>query len=174
VIGTLSETSTGTGHPIKAIGAVVAKTDAVFLVDGISGVGAMECKTDEWGVDLLCVGSQKAMMLPPGLSFVSVSPKAWAKIESFEAPTYYFNLKSAKKKAAEFDTPFTPAHTLILALRASVRRILAEGLDNASIAGRLFLSPKTVRNHVSNVFAKIDAPDRPGAIVLAHRQGLGT
>jgi aspartate aminotransferase-like enzyme len=130
VIGTLSETSTGTGHPIKEIGAVVAKTDAVFLVDGISGVGAMECKTDEWGIDLLCVGSQKAMMLPPGLSFVSVSPKAWAKIETFDAPTYYFNLKAARKKAAEFDTPFTPAHTLILALRAAVRRILAEGLDN--------------------------------------------
>jgi len=130
VIGTLSETSTGTGHPVKEIGAVVAKTDAVFLVDGISGVGAMECKTDEWGIDLLCVGSQKAMMLPPGLSFVSVSPKAWAKIEKFDAPAYYFNLKVAKKKAAEFDTPFTPAHTLILALRAAVRRILAEGLDN--------------------------------------------
>jgi len=130
VMGTLSETSTGTGHPVEAIGKVVAKTDAVYAVDGISGVGAMECRTDEWGVDLLCVGSQKALMLPPGLAFVSVSPKAWAKIDAFESHSFYFNLKSARKKMKEFDTPFTPAHTLILALRASLKRIKAEGIEN--------------------------------------------
>lgn len=129
VFGTLSETSTGTGHPVEAIGAVVARTGAVFAVDGISGVGAMECRTDEWGVDLLCVGSQKALMLPPGLAFLAVSPKAWAKIDAFEAPAFYFNLKSARKKMQEFDTPFTPAHTLILALRASLRRIKEEGIE---------------------------------------------
>ena len=130
VMGTLSETSTGTGHPVEAIGKVVAATDAVFAVDGISGVGAMECRADAWGVDLLCVGSQKALMLPPGLAFVSVSPKAWAKIDAFESHSFYFNLKAARKKMKEFDTPFTPAHTLILALRASLRRIRAEGIEN--------------------------------------------
>ena len=130
VMGTLSETSTGTGHPVEAIGKVVAKTSAVLAIDGISGVGAMECHTDEWGIDLLCVGSQKALMLPPGLAFLSVSPKAWAKIDAFSAHAFYFNLKSARKKAQEFDTPFTPAHTMILALRQSLRRIKAEGLKN--------------------------------------------
>lgn len=130
VMGTLSETSTGTGHPIQEIGAIVAKTNAVFAVDGISGVGAMECRTDDWHVDLLCVGSQKALMLPPGLAFLAVSDKAWKKIDSFNAPTFYFNLKSAQKKMAEFDTPYTPAHTMILALRASLRRIKEEGLEN--------------------------------------------
>lgn len=130
VMGTLSETSTGTGHPIEAIGRVVAATDAVFAVDGISGVGAMECRSDAWGIDLLCVGSQKALMLPPGLAFISVSPKAWKKIDAFDSPSFYFNLKSAKKKMADFDTPFTPAHTLILALRQALRRILAEGVEN--------------------------------------------
>jgi aspartate aminotransferase-like enzyme len=130
VMGTLSETSTGTGHPVEAIGRVVAATPAVFAVDGISGVGAMECRADEWGIDLLCVGSQKALMLPPGLAFVAVSPKAWAKIEAFDAPAFYFNLKAARKKMAEFDTPYTPAHTMILALRQSLRRIKDEGLEN--------------------------------------------
>jgi aspartate aminotransferase-like enzyme len=130
VMGTLSETSTGTGHPIEAIGRVVAHTPAVLAVDGISGVGAMECRTDEWGIDLLCVGSQKALMLPPGLAFVAVSPKAWAKIDAFDARTFYFNLKAARSKAKEFDTPYTPAHTLILALRAALRRIREEGMDN--------------------------------------------
>jgi aspartate aminotransferase-like enzyme len=130
VMGTLSETSTGTGHPVEAIGKVVAKTSAVFAVDGISGVGAMECRTDEWGIDLLCVGSQKALMLPPGLAFIAVSPKAWAKVDAFNAHSYYLNLKAAREKAREFDTPYTPAHTLILALRTSLRRIKEEGLDH--------------------------------------------
>ena len=129
VMGTLSETSTGTGHPVEAIGKVVAATSAVFAVDGISGIGAMECRSDAWGVDLLCVGSQKALMLPPGLAFVSVSAKAWAKIDAFDAPSFYFNLKMARKKMKEFDTPFTPAHTLLLGLRTAVRRILAEGIE---------------------------------------------
>jgi aspartate aminotransferase-like enzyme len=130
VMGTLSETSTGTGHPVEAIGRVVAETRAVFAVDGISGIGAMECRTDEWGIDLLCVGSQKALMLPPGLAFVAVSPKAWSKIDAFEARSYYFNLKAARNKAKEFDTPYTPAHTLILALRMALRRIREEGMEN--------------------------------------------
>lgn len=130
VMGTLSETSTGTGHPVEAIGKVVAATEAVYVVDGISGVGAMECRTDAWGVDVLCAGSQKALMLPPGLSFVSVSPKAWAKINAFESHSFYFNLKAAQKKMKEFDTPYTPAHTLILALRTALKRITAEGVEN--------------------------------------------
>lgn len=130
VFGTLSETSTGTAHPVEAIGKVVAKTDAVFAVDGISAVGAIECRTDDWGIDLLCVGSQKALMMPPGLAFLAVSPKAWAKIEACDAPAFYFNLKAARKKMAEFDTPYTPAHTLILALRAALRRIKDEGIEH--------------------------------------------
>jgi serine---pyruvate transaminase len=130
VMGTLSETSTGTGHPVEAIGRVVAATPAVFAVDGISGVGAMECRTDLWGIDLLCVGSQKALMLPPGLAFIAVSPKAWEKINAFDSRSFYFNLKAARKKAAEFDTPYTPAHTLILALRASLRQIREEGMES--------------------------------------------
>ena len=129
VMGTLSETSTGTGHPVEAIGKIVAETPAVFAVDGISGVGAMECQTDAWGIDILCVGSQKALMLPPGLAFVAVSPKAWAKIDAFDAPCFYFSLKAARAKMKEFDTPYTPAHTLILALRASLARIRAEGVE---------------------------------------------
>lgn len=130
VFGTLSETSTGTGHPVEAIGKIVARTDSIFVVDGISGVGSMECHADDWNIDVLCSGSQKALMLPPGLAFVSVSPKAWAKIDAFDAPAFYFSLKAARKKMAEFDTPYTPAHTLIMALRASLARIREEGIEN--------------------------------------------
>lgn len=129
VFGTLSETSTGTGHPVEAIGKVVAKTNAVFVVDGISGVGAMECRTDDWKIDVLCAGSQKALMLPPGLALVTVSPKGWAAIDKFIAPSFYFDLKAARAKMAEFDTPYTPAHTMILALRTALKRITAEGIE---------------------------------------------
>ncbi len=130
VFGTLSETSTGTGHPVEAIGRIVAQTPALFVVDGISGVGAMECRPDDWGIDVLCAGSQKALMLPPGLAFISVSPKGWKQIDSFDSQSFYFSLKAARKKMKEFDTPYTPAHTLILALRTAVKRILEEGVEN--------------------------------------------
>lgn len=131
VMGTLSETSTGTGHPVEAIGKIVAGTEAVFAVDGISGVGAMECHADAWGIDLLCVGSQKALMLPPGLAFVTVSPKAWKKIDAFDSPSFYFNLKTARKKMEDFDTPYTPAHLdywIACCLEANIGRRSGSGL----------------------------------------------
>ena len=129
VFGTLSETSTGTGHPVEAIGRVVRESRALFVVDGISGVGAMECRTDDWGIDILCIGSQKALMMPPGLAFLAVSAKAWDQIESFSSPSYYFNLKIARKSMKDFATPFTPAHTLIGALKVALGRIKGEGIE---------------------------------------------
>ena len=81
VFCTLSETSTGVGHDVEAFGKLTAKTPAVLVVDGISGLGAMECRTDAWGLDVVVSGSQKAFMLPPGLAYVSVSGKAKAKMD---------------------------------------------------------------------------------------------
>ncbi len=131
VFSTLSETSTGVGHDIAAYGKLVAKTPALLAVDAISGLGAMEYRGDEWGVDVCVSGSQKALMLPPGLAYVSVSPKAWKVIEgNKESKTFYFDLKRYKAKLAENDTPFTPANTLIKAQRVSLKRIRAEGIEN--------------------------------------------
>ncbi|MGL6097507.1 MAG: pyridoxal-phosphate-dependent aminotransferase family protein [Fimbriiglobus sp.] len=130
VFATLSETSTGVGHDIAAFGKIVAKTDALLVVDGISGLGAMECRTDEWQLDVVVTGSQKALMLPPGLAFVSVSPKAWAKIDATTVSSFYFDLRRYKKSHAENDTPFTPANTLIKAQRLSLKQIRAEGIEN--------------------------------------------
>lgn len=125
-----SETSTGVKHDIAAFGALVAKTNAIFIVDGISATGAMECRTDDWHVDMLATGSQKALMMPPGLAFVSVSAKAWQKIDAHKAPTFYFDLKKARSKLKDPDTPFTPAHTLIAAQRVSLQRLKNEGMEN--------------------------------------------
>src|SRR5438477_315791 len=130
VFATLSETSTGVGHDIEAFGKLVAKTDALLVVDGISGLGAMECRVDAWGIDVCVTGSQKALMLPPGLAFVSVSEKAWRKIDATPVRAFYLDLRRYRKSLAESDTPFTPANTLIRAQRASLKRIRAEGIEN--------------------------------------------
>lgn len=130
VFATLSETSTGVGHDLAAIGKVVAGTDALLIADGISGLGAMECRVDAWNIDVCVTGSQKALMLPPGLAFVSVSDKAWKKIDATPVRNFYFDLRRYRKSLAESDTPFTPANTLIKAQRASLKRIRAEGIEN--------------------------------------------
>src|SRR5262249_4908711 len=94
VCAPLSETSTGLGHDIGAFGKIVAATPAILLVDAISGLGVMECRTDDWHVDACVTGSQKALMMPPGLAFVSVSDKAWKIIDTNPSPrVFYFDLK---------------------------------------------------------------------------------
>jgi aspartate aminotransferase-like enzyme len=131
VCTTLSETSTGVVHDVAGYGKLVAPTQSLLLVDAISAMGVVECHTDDWNIDVCVTGSQKALMLPPGLAFVSVSQKAWTQMEKREpANTYYFDLRKAKSKLDTPDTPFTPAHTLIRALRASLKRIRAEGIEN--------------------------------------------
>jgi aspartate aminotransferase-like enzyme len=130
VFATLSETSTGVGHDVEAFGKLVAKTEALLVLDGISGLGAMECRVDAWGVDVCVTGSQKALMLPPGLAFVSASEKAWRRIDALPPRGFYLDLRRYRKSLAESDTPFTPANTLIRAQRASLKRIRAEGIEN--------------------------------------------
>lgn len=131
VSATLSETSTGVANDIMSLGGMVAGTDALFLVDTISGLGVMECQTDDWRIDINVTGSQKALMLPPGLAFLSVSEKAWKRIEANPpAPAFYFDLKKYKANLAQFDTPYTPAHTLIRALQVSLKKLRAEGNEN--------------------------------------------
>jgi aspartate aminotransferase-like enzyme len=102
----------------------------VFVVDAISGAGAVECQTDAWGIDVLVVGSQKALMLPPGLAFLAISEKAWRQIDRVSGQSFYFDLKLHRAKLREGPTtPWTPAHTLIGALAETLRQIRSEGLD---------------------------------------------
>ncbi|MBN2477298.1 MAG: alanine--glyoxylate aminotransferase family protein [Pirellulales bacterium] len=137
VYTTLQETSTGVGHDIEAIGRVVGPSDALLVVDGISGVGAMECRTDQWGIDVLVVGSQKALMTPPGLAFLAVSPAAWRQIEAIERPAFYFDLLAYRQALAGPDTPFTPAISLVAALAESLRAIRAEGIERVWARAKL-------------------------------------
>jgi len=129
VFTTLCETSTGVENDIKAIGAVVKGTNAALVVDAISGLGAIDLQADNWFCDIVVCGSQKGLMLPPGLGFVSVSPKAWKLAQASKSPKYYFDLKAAKKALDSTDTPFTPAITLIIALNEALKMIKQDSLE---------------------------------------------
>jgi aspartate aminotransferase-like enzyme len=124
-----TETSTGVVNDIEAIGKIVARTKGVFVVDAVSGLGAQELRTDEWNVDVVASGSQKGLMLPPGLSFVSVSQKAWKLAENSKLPKFYWDFKAYKKSLQEGETPYTSAVSLVLGLQESLRMIKEEGLD---------------------------------------------
>jgi aspartate aminotransferase-like enzyme len=130
VYTTLAETSTGVGHDIEAIGRVVGATPALLVVDGISSVGGVECRTDAWGIDVLVVGSQKALMAPPGLAFLAVSPAAWRQIEAIARQAFYFDLVAYRKGLEGPDTPYTPAIGLVAALAENLRLLRAEGIEN--------------------------------------------
>jgi len=130
VCATLSETSTGAAHDIAAFGRLVAATPALLFVDAISGLVAMECRTDDWHIDVCVTGSQKALMLPPGLAFMSVSDKSWKQIDKNPTPrAYYFDLKKARASLQTGDTPYTSAHTLVRALKVSLKKIRSEGIE---------------------------------------------
>lgn len=130
VYATLVETSTGTAYNIKELGKLVSNfPETVFVVDGISGLGAVECRTDDWHIDILVSGSQKALSLPPGLSFVSVSKKAWDKINNSKLPRYYLDLKKYRKAMEKFDFPFTMAVSLVTGLNKSLEIIKQNGLE---------------------------------------------
>jgi aspartate aminotransferase-like enzyme len=124
-----SETSTGAAHDVEAMGKLVAKTEAIFVVDAITGLGTMPLKIEEWGLDVVIGGSQKAFMIPPGLAFLSISPKAWAFEATSNLPHFYFNLKKEAKNAAAGESSWTPATSLILALAEAVKYIKSVGMD---------------------------------------------
>ena len=130
VFATLCETSTGTKNDIKAMADIVSATDAVLIVDAVSGLGADDLKTDEWKVDVVCSGSQKGMMLPPGLAFLSAGKKAMDMIPKSKLPKYYFDLKAYKKSLDKDDVPWTPAVGLVRGLCKSIDIIKEEGIEN--------------------------------------------
>ncbi len=130
VFTTQSETSTGVLTDLKAIGEVMRGYDAALVTDAVSGLGVHELRPDEWGVDMVISGSQKTIMLPPGLGFISVSKNSWGMVERSNLPKYYWDLKKYKKSLEKNQNPFTPPVSLIVGLNETLDIILAEGLEN--------------------------------------------
>ena len=130
VFATLSETSTGIVHDVRAIADVVRRHAALLVVDAISGLGATRLEQDEWGIDVVVAGSQKALMTPPGLAFASVSERALEAAASRGGGRYYFDWARTAKSQAKGASPFTPAVSLFLGLDVALEMIEQEGLEN--------------------------------------------
>jgi aspartate aminotransferase-like enzyme len=121
-----SETSTAVSHDVEAIAALAKGTDTLIIVDGITGLGTQTFDVDGWGIDILIGGSQKAVMIPPGLAYLSVSEKAWKAMESAKSARYYFDLRKERKNQIKGETAFTPAVALVAGLGAALDYIAGQ------------------------------------------------
>ena len=125
-----SETSTTVLHPVEQISTLIRNTNTLLVVDGITSVGATDTPMDRWGIDVLVTGSQKALMLPPGLAFLALSDKAWKQVETTKQPRYYFDLRREHKEQQKHTTAYTPAISLINGLHEVLRLMQEEGLEH--------------------------------------------
>lgn len=169
VFATLAETSSGTLYDIKGFGEVVSQTDAILVVDGISGIGAEHCPMDEWKVDVLLAGSQKAFMIPPGLAYIAFSPKAWKHVENSALPKFYFDIKKYKKNLEKKTSPWTPAISLVIQQKKALEIIWSVGLKmliehhrilgEATRAGVKALELELLSKSPSNILTAVKVPD---------------
>jgi aspartate aminotransferase-like enzyme len=162
VFTTLNETSTGVVNDVKALAEAAHEAGALLVVDAISGLGAVPCETDAWGLDLVLSGSQKGFMIPPGLAFVCASPAAVEKTKSSKNPRYYFSYEKALKKLTEGelpDTPFTPAISLVVQVRKALELIREEGLEK--VWERHAALGRAVRAGVQALGLELFAPTAP-------------
>jgi aspartate aminotransferase-like enzyme len=166
-----SETSTGAAHDVRAMGQAVAKTDAILVVDAITGLGTMPLDIDGWGLDVLIGGSQKAFMIPPGLAFMSVSPKAWKFTETSNLPHYYFNLKKEKKSGDAGESSWTPSTALILALGEALKYVKQIGM--AKLVENAQMLALATRAAVQKLGLELFAPGSPGSSVTSVRAPKG-
>ena len=153
-----SETSTTVLHPVKEI-AKLTKNGPLFLVDGVTAVGVLPVPVDEWGIDALVTGSQKALMLPPGLGFIALSERAWQKTKKAKLPRFYFDLNLERKNQAKGSGAFTPAVSLIFGLRASLNMMAREGFDR--VYARHARMAQATRAAATAMGLKLLAPDSP-------------
>ncbi len=129
VFTTLTETSTGALNDIRAFGEVVKKYGAFLVVDGVAGIAADRCPQDAWHIDILVGASQKALMSPPGVSFIAINERAFEKTQKSDLPTYYFNLAICEKFRTKHQTPWTPAINVLYGLNKGITTILQTGLE---------------------------------------------
>ncbi len=153
-----SETSTTVLHPVKEI-ACLTKGGPLFLVDGVTAVGVVPVPVDEWGIDVLVTGSQKALMLPPGLGFIALSDRAWDQTKKAKLPRFYFDLNLERKNQQKGSGAFTPAVSLIFGLRASLAMMEREGFDK--VYARHARLCRATRAAATALGLKLLAPDSP-------------
>jgi aspartate aminotransferase-like enzyme len=179
VFSTLAETSTGTEYDIHGYGEVVASSEAILVVDGISGIGAISCPMDDWNLDVLLSASQKSFMVPPGLAYISFSKKAWNLVGQSNLPKFYFDAKEAKSSLVRETSPWTPAISLILQQRESLKIIEEIGLENlidhhkilaeATRAGIRSLGLELLSKRPANILTAVKTPDGIDGKILVEK-----
>lgn len=160
-----SETSTGVKMPTQEICKIAKAANMLTVCDAITACGVFDLPMDEWGIDVMITGSQKAMMIPPGLAFIALSDKAWAKSESSDIPRFYFDLAKERKSLGKNQTAWTPAISLIQGLQESLNIIKAEGLHN--VFKRHELLSMATRNAVAALGLEMLAKKSPSTAVTA-------
>ncbi len=161
-----SETSTGVKHPIREIADIVKRYEnTVIVVDAITGIGVFDISMDKWGIDVLVSGSQKALMLPPGLAFSALSDKAWKFVERSNLPRFYFDFKKELKSAQKNQNSFTPAISLFVGLRESLNLIRKEGME--AVFQRHERLAAATRAAVKALGLELYAPDSPSNALTA-------
>lgn len=168
VFTTLNETSTGVYNDIEAFGKLTVNHKALLVVDGISGIGAQPFYMDKWNVDIIAVGSQKGLMIPPGLAYVAASKKAWAVIENCKSPKFYFDMKKYEKAATKEkmpDTPFTSAVSLVCQQAAALKLIKEEGIEK--VWERHEKLSKAVREGIKALGLELFAKENPAVVLCS-------
>jgi aspartate aminotransferase-like enzyme len=175
-----TESSTGTGHDVEAIAKLVrARSDALLVVDAITGLGTTQFDVDGWGIDVIIGGSQKALMIPPGLAYGAISERAWQRMETTKSARYYFDLRKERKAAAKAESSYTPATSLFAGLAAALDYVRQMGDGNLA-AGRKALIANAemcaamTRAGVQALGLKLFAPDSPAAALTAVAAPAGT
>lgn len=158
-----SETSTTAIHPVEDIAALTRDRDVLLIVDGITAVGVYDLPMDRWGVDVLVTGSQKALMLPPGLAFVALSQRAWERVAQATLPRFYFDFAKERENLAKDTTAWTPAISLIIGLREALAMIREEGL--ARVFERHARMAAATRAAATALGLRLVAPDCPSPAV---------
>ena len=153
-----SETSTTTLHPVREI-AELTRGGPLLVVDGVTAVGVLPVPMDEWGIDVLVTGSQKALMLPPGLGFIALNERAWARTEKAKLPRFYFDLRLERKNQLKKTTAFTPAVSLVFGLHASLEMMQKEGLER--VYARHERLARATRAAAAALGLKLLAPENP-------------
>ena len=161
-----SETSTGVYHDIQGLASIMKRYEnTLLIVDAISALAAHDLRTDDWGIDVMIGGSQKGLMLPPGIAFVSVSEKAWERAKTSKLPRFYFDFKKERENLAKNQTNFTSPVTLIIGLNESLRMLQAEKLEN--VFKRHEKLAQTTRKAVKGLGLELYAKQSPSNAVTA-------
>jgi aspartate aminotransferase-like enzyme len=166
-----TESSTGASHDIEGMARAVRRSEAILVVDAITGLGTSVLDIDGWGLDVVIGGSQKALMVPPGLAFLSISPRAWVRAETSDLPHYYFDLRKEKKSGDKGESSWTPSTSIVLGLAEALRYIREIGRDKLIENAQLLA--RATRAAVTELGLELFSPGCPAGALTAVRAPQG-